>query len=231
MYQKKIGILKKAAIWSIMAMLVMCYTASGTWDVHGAEKTQASDGKNMEKVLKNYKAGKYKAAKKYNKKMNASAKEKCVKKMSEKHKAAFKKTVRKWENKETEAGYSYLIDYYLTDMNNDKKADLLILKGTCEADTMLVVYMYKNGKSKKVGAIGAGHASFHAYPNHNGIVMHYAHMGWEAMYKITYKKGKLKSTELGYRETNHYFNLRCDLKGAVSYDDDYNRHISYEALQ
>lgn len=45
------------------------------------------------------------------------------------------------------------------------------------------------------------------------------------------KKGKLKSTELGYRETNNYFDLRCDLKGAVSYDDDYNRNISYEVLQ
>lgn len=231
MSRKKRWFIKKLIVWLMAVMVCTSFIGFGAEETYGAVKTQASDGKNMTKTLKYFGEGKYKQAKKYNRKMNAVAKEPCIKKMSAKQKAAFKKTVRKWNKKQTSDGYSYLLDYYLTDINNDKKADLLILKGTCSADTKLLVYMYKRGKAKKVGTTWAGNASFYAYPNHNGIVMHYAHMGWESIYKISLKKGKLKTKEIGSREANNYFNLRCDLKGFVTYDSNYNRQISYKYLR
>ena len=117
--------------------------------------TAKSDGQNMEKLLKYYGKNKISKAKKYNKKLNAYAKEACVKKMSSKMKKAYKKIVKKWPV-DAPTGTDYLWGYYLTDIDNDKKADLLVQVGTCEADARTHVYKYKNGKvsEKTIGYRG-----------------------------------------------------------------------------
>ena len=40
--------------------------------------------------------------------------------------------------------------YYLTDIDNDRKVDLLVKAGSCEADVKLYFYQYKNARQWKV---------------------------------------------------------------------------------
>lgn len=195
--------------------------------------TAKSDGKNMEKVLKYYGQNKYSKAKKYNKKISKIAKESCVKKMSSKMKKAYKKVVKKWPVK---MGYSkdYLWGYYLTDIDNDKKAELLVQIGTCEADARVHVYKYKKGKAVKIDTIAAGHTSFHAYPNHKGVIFYWGHMGYESISVITIKNGKLSGKGIGSRDLNkggNWLNLNCALDDHVSYDSNYNRILDLNDLK
>ena len=194
--------------------------------------SQASDAKNMEKVLKFYKSGQIKKATKYSKKMNKHAKEKCVDKMSTGMKKAYKKVLQKWPVN-IELGEKYLWDYYLTDIDNDQKTDLLVVVGSCEADAKLYVYQYKKKKAVKTASKWCGHTSFYAYPNHKGIIAFYGHMGAEAISVWTLKKGKIKEETVGQRvigEEDDWFNLCCALKTYVKYDDDYNKSLDYSKL-
>lgn len=188
----------------------------------------ASDGTNMTKVLQYYAQKKYKKASKYSKKLNKTAKETCTSAMSSKMKKSYLKIVKKYPDfdSKTEGG-KYIWDYYITDIDNDKKADLLVYYGSCEADVKLILYQYNRGKAVKVASAYCGHSSFHAYPNHKGVVMYEAHMGGEAIYVITLTNGKLKSKLVGSRyveNPDNYLNLNCNLKShssfpAIIYDD------------
>lgn len=195
--------------------------------------TAKSDGKNMEKVLKYYGQNKISKAKKYNKKLSETAKESCVKKMSSKMKKAYKKVVKKWPVKNNYTK-DYLWGYYLTDIDNDKKAELLVQVGTCEADVRVHVYKYKNGKAVKIGTMGAGHTSFHAYPNHKGVICYWGHMGYESISVVTIKNGKLSSKGIGGRDLNEsgeWLNLKCTLDNHISYDSNYNRSLDLSDLK
>ena len=193
--------------------------------------SQASDAKNMEKVLKFYKSGQIKKATKYSKKMNKHAKEKCVNKMSTGMKKAYKKVLQKWPVN-IELGEKYLWDYYLTDIDNDQKTDLLVVVGSCEADAKLYVYQYNKKKAAKTASKWCAHTSFYAYPNHKGVIAFNGHMGAEAISVWTLKKGKIKEEAMGSREVGDgdWFNLRCALKTYVKYDDDYNKSLDYSKL-
>lgn len=192
----------------------------------------ASAGANMAKALKYYGKGKYKNASKYGKKLSKAASEACVKKMSSKMKKAYLKVVKKYPN--TFGSTQYIWDYYLTDIDNDKKADLLIRYGSCEADVKLILYQYKKGKAVKVASTYSGHSSFHAYPNHKGIVRYESHMGGETLYVLTVKNGKIKSKQIGSRyveNTDNYLNLHGVLKShVVSYKNN-KVTISYSDLK
>lgn len=194
----------------------------------------ASVGSNMTKILKYYKNKNYTKAKKYCKKIPKTITEPCVKKMSSKMKKAYLKVVKKYVAKSGDPlGVGYLWDYYLTDINNDKKADLLINYGTCEADVQLYIYQYKKGKAVKVASTSSGHTSFHAYPNHKGIIAHNCHMGGEFISVLTLKNGKIKVTNYGdrYLETGYYLNLRATLKSHTKYDKNYKRYYTYGDLK
>ncbi len=77
--------------------------------------------------------------------MKSSDKDTSLKKMSKKQKAAYKKIVKKYGNSfsSTKLGKEYLWGYYLADLNKDKKAELLIKYGSCEADVITYIYTYK----------------------------------------------------------------------------------------
>lgn len=195
--------------------------------------TAKSDGKNMEKVLKYYSQNKFSKAKKYNKKISATTKEACVKKMSSKMKKAYKKVVKKWPVNYTYTK-DYLWGYYLTDIDNDKKAELIVQVGTCEADVRIHVYKYKKGKAVKIGSMSAGHTSFHAYPNHKGVILYWGHMGYESISVLTIKSGKLSGKEIGSRDLNksgNWLNLKGALDDHISYDSNYNRTLDLSDLK
>lgn len=216
--------LKKIVALILLGVLVSnsCVTAEA-----------ASDGANMAKVLKYYGKKNYKKASKYGKKLSKTAKEACVKKMSSKMKKAYRKIVKKYPDYNHARNGFYIWNYYLTDIDNDKKADLLVEYGSCEADVKLILYQYKKGKAKKIASTWCGHSSFHAYPNHKGIVRMEAHMGGEALYLLTLKNGKIKSKIIGSRNVedyNDYLKLNGALKSHYSYNNS-KSSITYSDLK
>lgn len=196
----------------------------------------ASAGTNITKALKYYKQKKYKKAQKYFNKVNKSANDACVKKMSKPMKKAYRKVVKKYvKNKNNFAEYfsaGSVWGYYLTDIDNDKKADLMIRYGSCEGDVRTILFQYKSGKAKKVAVIGSGHTCYHAYPGHKGILECRSHMGYEDIGVLTIKNGKLKSKHIGGRATSEvYTEIPCALDDHVHYDKDLNCSYDYEALK
>jgi hypothetical protein len=216
------------ALICILALMVGCIA-----QVHASEKT---DGKNMKKVLKYYKQGKYSKARKYSKKLPSRAKEEAVQNMSVDMKKAYKKKVKSYVKKyglDIGNGKKYVWDYFLTDIDNDKNADLIVEYGSCEADVRYAVYQYKDGKAKKVGKTYCSHTAFHAYPNHKGIVLHWTQMGNESLSVATIKDGKLTSKLYGGRTISAKkkpLKLGCALKHHVTFDKNYKPHISYKDL-
>ena len=193
----------------------------------------ASYGSAMEKTLKYYRQGKYSKAETYNKKLPKVITENCVKKMSSGMKKAYLKVVKKYAaKKDKDLGISYLWDYFLTDIDNDKKADLLLKYGTCEADVKLIVFQYKKGKAVRTGSTYAGNTSFFAYPDHKGIVAQQAHMGCESISVVTFKKGRLVYTNSAGRGVGDadYFALRGALKPHMVYKEG-KSYISYKDLK
>lgn len=151
----------------------------------------ASQKSDIENVLNYYGKSDYKTANQYNKNLSKYANEKCVKKMNAKMKKAYKKQLARLSTN--------INEYYYTDINNDNKAELLVLCGNYEVDKKLRFYEYKGGQVRYLGAIDAGHSSFHAYIGHVGLIQHFGQMGDECIYLITIHYGKLQCEKIGSR--------------------------------
>ena len=169
------------------------------------------------KFLKAYKAKNYKKASKLAKKMTKD-KDTSYKKMSKKQKAAYKKIVKKY-NLETRLGKDYLWGYYLVDLDQDKKPELLCKYGTCEADVRTDIYTFKKGKAKKVRTAYSGHVGYVAYPG-KGVMQVWSHMGYASVSVMKMKYGKITSTGYGdlkfTNKTNGVLSMKF-LNGHISY--------------
>ncbi len=184
--------LKKITMMLLILSLLFCSCQS---------TEAASNGKIMEKLLKAYSNEKYEKAIEYGKKLDDTMTETCVEKMSSKMKKAYLKVVKSYptDNSVREDGKT-INGYIFSDIDNDKKADLLIHFGSCSADEEVIVYQYKKGKTVKTGQGGAvGHGSLMVYPNHKGIIYYETHMGGEAIYILKLKRGKIEQTLIGGR--------------------------------
>lgn len=199
----------------------------------------ASAKTDIDKVLKYYKSGKISQAKKYNKRLSKKASKTCIKKLSKKAKQAYLKTVRKYKFNERNWTMNHIWGYYLADMDGDKKAELLVMHGTCEADVMTTVYTYKSGKAKKAGSFYSGHTTYYDYPGHAGVIAVEGHMGYEAVQVVSLKKGKVKTAAYGDRDLNKtakngnldWFPFRQQLDSHVSYDASYRASLSLKDLK
>lgn len=80
--------------------------------------------------------------------MSKIVKEKCVKKMPAKIKKAYRKIVKSY-NTDNSLGKKYISGYYLTDIDNDSVAELIVRAGSSEADARFYVYDWKKGKLKR----------------------------------------------------------------------------------
>ncbi len=197
-------------------------------NVNVSAASVSSDTKNIEKVLKYYKKGQYKKAQKYNKKLSKIVKEKCVKKMPAKIKKAYRKIVKSY-NTDNSLGKKYISGYYLTDIDNDNVAELIIRAGSSEADARFYVYDWKKGKVKKIGSVEALHSAVYAYIGHKGFIIYGGLQQSEWIKTVTIKNGKLKVKKVGERDNaNSYFSLRCGLADHVLYADGYR--IDYSDL-
>lgn len=214
------GVLKKGLLAVLTAVLVL----------QPVSTVQASAKSNADKMLSYYKKGSIKKAKQYNSKLSKKASKASIKKLSKKQKAAYRKVVKKYR-----LGYSskpYLWGYYLVDMDGDKKAELLVRYGTCEADVRTAVYKYKGGKAKKVRQIASGHTAYYAYPGHAGVISVWGHMGYESVSTVVLKNGKLKSKSYGGREVKgSFFPFRQSLYSHIKYDKNYKPTLDLKDLK
>lgn len=191
----------------------------------------ASAGSNMEKVLYYYKKGNYKKANTYNKKLSKYAEESCVKKMSSKMKKAYKKILKGYRLNGSGKCLSAL---YFSDIDNDKKAEMLALYGTSYQDTVLRVYKYTKGTAKKVGQIGIGRSdTFLAYPDHKGILQVGAYHGGEYVGTLTIKGNKIKETSIIGRQTGDRtaMSFRQKLRNYIKHTKKGAAYIDYSLLK
>lgn len=203
---KKIGLCYFTAMLLLIMLLPVCNVQAAS---------QKANEKNTVKVLTYLKKGKYREALQYNRKLDKTAKEECTKKMSKKMKKAYLKIVKRYP-----VGRSYgetvLWNYYLTNLDNDNSAELIIEIGSCEGDKRLVVYKYKKGKVKKIGSIDAIHSSYSAYVNHKGIIEEFGMHGYNTISIISIKGKKLVRRELCSTDIasfgGNWFQMRCQLK-------------------
>lgn len=112
-------------------------------------------------------------------------------KMSSKMKDAFLRKILSTNNADL---------YSLADVTGDKKPELFLRVGTCEADFRYHVYKYSKGKLVKIGKIGGGHSGLADIPGKKAILKFYGHMGGEGIYKIKYSNGKIKEVHLNGRD-------------------------------
>ncbi len=172
-----------------------------------------------------------KKANKYAKRLRKTAKEPCVKKMPSKMKKAY---LRAAENHYAQVSGKtiYMWDYYLSDIDNDEKAELFIKYGTCEADMQLLVYQYIEEEAVMVDSVYCTHSTLCAYKNNEGIIMYESHMGGEAIYLLTLENGKIKSKIIGgrYVDTGDYITLKGVLKSHVFYNKNWKKTVRYYDL-
>ena len=211
-----------------VCMSAVMVFSSGKGAFAASEKT---DGANMQKVLTYYGKKQYAKAEKACKKLSKNAHEACVSGMTAAMKKAYRKVVKKYSINPT-AGGNYLWGYYLTDIDNDKKTDLLLKIGSCEADVKLYVYQYKSGKAKKIGSTGAFHTDYYAYPKHKGVVAFGGMMGDEWIRLVTIKGGKVGEKLIGSRTTEGaYLGMRCALDSHITYNADYQPVLHLDDLK
>lgn len=195
---------------------------------------QASEKVNVKKGLDLYQQGKYREAKKQFKKYAKKASESSVKNISDKMKKAYLEKVLKYQTfseaaKSTESR-EYIWDYYLTDINKDGIAELLIKHGTSEADCLITIYTYKKNKAIKVNNISGGHSVLYAYPDGNGFIRLTGQMGYETITRVTLQESKVTEKKIGSRDigTGSYMDLPFELESHISSD---GLNIDYSALK
>ena len=174
----------KYKMWTIRMLAAMLMMMCGF--TLGGMSSHASTKSNMDKMVNNFCKAKYKKARKYNNKLPRYASESCVNKLPVKMKTAYRNTAKRISKK-----YGN-VTYYLTDMDNDKKAELII-NYYHGRDGLYMVYDYKGGKAVKLGSMhNDGFDKPVSYPGHKGLLMSFERKGI-ALYLYTFKNGKTKS--------------------------------------
>ena len=186
----------------IALVLVICVSLLTPVQSEAAAKNSAAN------VVKLYRQGKYSKARTMAKKLPKKASKKYEKNMSKKMKKAYLKkvksfkTLKNWSSSGKVPKNGYIWGYYLVDIDNDKKTDLIVKHGTCEAEVMISVYTYTKGKVKKIGTEPMGHTALYDYPGKKGIIVMWGHMGGEEMSILKIKGKKLVWEYVGGRDVS-----------------------------
>ncbi|MCR5701265.1 MAG: hypothetical protein K6G76_03865 [Lachnospiraceae bacterium] len=222
--------MKKTLMYLSLALCMLAVAFS----VSTVTVNAASNTKLMTNYLKAYKNKNYKKAKSYLNKMKKTDKDTSLKKMSKKQKKAYMKVVKKYAKNLNIMYGDYLWGYYLADLNKDKKAELLIQYGSCEADVRTYVYTFKKGKAKKVAKTYSGHTGYVSYPG-KGVVQVWGHMGYCSVSVLTMQGNKLKAKNYGSQDTTKSGEEYClpgnYLNSHIKYDAHYNRSVDYSDLK
>ena len=173
-------------------------------------------GDNVSQIVYYLRRGNISTAQTYNQQLpEIAATESCVTNMPQAMKTAYKNKVKSVENT-TKFGEFVFMDYWLTDIDDDGSAELLLNLGPDYASAMTHVYTYKGGQLIEVGGF-SGNETCHAYPGHNGIVTEGGKMGGNWLSLVTLENGQLNKEELisygnGNLSVDEYFNMRNMLK-------------------
>lgn len=204
--------LRLQLLMTIIICLVMSCTATA--------KSSPSDI--FKSGLKKYQAKSYISAQQEFDRLPKKANEKCVKKMTAKMKSAYKKNVKSYGKN--------LKAYFLTDIDKNGKAELIVEHGTCEADMRLSVYKFVSGKSKKICTTGCGHITLYQNPFGNGFYLLSQHMLGETLvlYGLSYNNvsswyHSYRYLEVIYGEDYIHFPYELDdhvtASGKITYKD------------
>ena len=179
-----------------------------------------SAGDNVSQIIYYLRQGNVSQAQTYNQRLPETAKrESCVRNMSKAMKAAYRKEVKAWEDV-TQYGNYVFYNYWLTDIDNDGSAELLIDLAPDYASAATHVYKYQGGQLKEIGTF-SGNEIPHAYPSHNGIVTEGGKMGYNWLTLITIEDGKLVTDQLityGDGNLDQYFNMRNRLRSHAKWN-------------
>lgn len=86
-------------------------------------------------------------------------------------------------------------NYSLYDVDKDGIPELFISYGLGEADYHTTCYTFRDGEVAEAGDFPSGHASLHSYPEENGVLFLWRHMGSAHMDRLVIADGEL--TNLG----------------------------------
>ncbi|WP_455539259.1 hypothetical protein [Terrisporobacter sp.] len=186
----------------IITLLVVALIFAGVY-INKPQASYASDSSNATKMLSTYKKHNYSTAEKYAKKLKGTKSDPSESKMSASMTKAYVNILLNTPEKYLWNGI------YFVDMDGDDKSEMILPYGTCEADAVAYVYKYKSGKAVKVAKLDYGHTLIANYPGHKGIICMRAHMGYEEVYTVYLKNGKLSYTKYGNRNVpGDYLSLK-----------------------
>lgn len=143
-------------------------------DDFGEEADDIEAGINMEMFLTAYKNKEYDKAKSISEGNPEQYKEKCVSELTDDEKKLYLAKVKEYDKPDSEFPQDkFLRGYYLTDYDNDGKAELIVaipLKGATSNST-LYVFKANGDKVEQIAEFSERNYSLYAYPNHDGIVV------------------------------------------------------------
>lgn len=108
---------------------------------------------------------------------------------------AFEKIVRDSYKKDNGSTYA------VVDIDNDGAEELLILTGDSEAEKMVAIYTYDE-KASDCGEIGGGNSVLYDMNKKDYLLRVNAHMGFETLYSVELKDGKIVEKELSSNEVS-----------------------------
>ena len=78
----------------------------------------------------------------------------------------------------------YTSEYILYDIDKDGVPELIVKRGTCEADYTGTVYTWRGGAPLTLGEIHLGHGGVATWPGENAMLHIWGHMGYQQMSKV-----------------------------------------------
>ncbi|MCI7813968.1 MAG: fibronectin type III domain-containing protein [Lachnospiraceae bacterium] len=160
---------------------------------------KAENNVSYHKVLKLYQEKQYAEAQRIANMMPSQANEACVKNMPENIKKVYYNLANEYYAKSGYFDVTMMWGYFMTDINNDGVAELLIDSGMGTLSRTLKVYTYQNGKAVKVGEIVSGKRAFFAFQGANGLIVWELDNGVETIIKVILRNNTITSTYIGAR--------------------------------
>ena len=116
-------------------------------------------------------------------------------------------TFRSYSDEETVS-----VSFALTELTGDDFPELLLKKGTCEADYSISVYTIDNCAPVLIGdQLPGGHTSFGLNTDTGALALLYGHMGYGGASQYKYENGQLVSAgddfETEYIDSDDYFRI------------------------
>ena len=185
-------------------------------------RTQASQGSDIQKMLKYINKKEFvKADKIAQKYKGKKAKEKKYKKqLSKKAKKAFIKVLNSYRLYDSENLFDskhrirpHLCGYFVKDLDGKGQPELCISYGKGGMDTFLYVYRYSKGKARFVDKAYCDGCTWHDIPNKKGVIWSFGRQGCSFTSVYTLKKNKLVIKEcVGYAGFPFAFDSHVTLK-------------------